>query len=92
MYSIIKWLSFLTPCLDLSPAMGGVVFAAGEEFEILQLEALMDAIPEQDEVFMVTLLPPPTLGRLATTNTVATITILANQDPSGVLEIFPSNK
>ena len=77
---------------DLSPAMGGIVFAAEEGFEILQLEAIMDGIPELDEMFNITLLPPPTLGRLANINTVATITILSNQDPSGVLEIFLSNK
>jgi len=52
----------------------------------------MDTIPELDETYNITLLPPLNLGRLATSATVATITILANQDPYGVLEIFPSNK
>ena len=52
----------------------------------------MDSIPELNETYVVTLLSPPDLGRLATTATMATITILANQDPHGVLEIFPSNK
>ena len=47
----------------------------------------MDTIPELNETYTITLLPPPTLGRLATIDTIATITILANQDPYGVLEI-----
>ena len=47
----------------------------------------MDTIPELNETYTITLLPPTTLGRLATIDTIATITILANQDPYGVLEI-----
>lgn len=47
----------------------------------------MDDIPETDEVFFVTLLPPPQLGRLSETATTATITIQANQNPFGVLEL-----
>lgn len=60
--------------------------------QILQLEAVMDTIPETDETYNISLLPPTSLGRLATTGTVGTITILANQDPNGVLEILPINK
>ena len=47
----------------------------------------MDTIPELNETYTITLLPPTALGRLATNDAMATITILANQDPYGVLEI-----
>lgn len=47
----------------------------------------MDDLPEADETFFVTLLAPPSLGRLSGTATVATIIIQANQDPFGVLEL-----
>ena len=49
----------------------------------------MDDIPELAESFLVTLLEPPTLGRLSVNSTVATIEVVPNQDPYGVLELFP---
>ena len=49
----------------------------------------MDDTPELAEVFSVILLEPTGLGRLSTNNTVATIEILPNQDPQGVLQIAP---
>lgn len=49
----------------------------------------MDNIPELAEVFSVVLLEPTDLGRLSTNATVATIVILPNQDPQGVLQIAP---
>ena len=55
--------------------------------QIIQLEALQDSIPELDETFSITLLPPIEFGRLANNNTVATVTIESNQDPYGVFEL-----
>ena len=55
--------------------------------QIIQVEAIMDTVPELNETYTITLLPPTALGRLATNDAMATITILANQDPYGVLEI-----
>ena len=54
--------------------------------------ALSDDVPEIDELYTVTLLDPSDIGRLATNDTMATILITANQDPSGVIEIIPTNK
>ena len=47
----------------------------------------MDDLPETDETFFVSLLTPPTLGRLSETATIATIIIQANQNPFGVIEL-----
>lgn len=55
--------------------------------QIITLEAVMDNTPEVAEVFFVTLLEPTNLGRLSTDFTQATIEILPNQDPQGVLQI-----
>lgn len=49
----------------------------------------MDSIPELAEVFLVSLLEPTNLGRLSDNSTEATIEILPNQDPQGVLQIAP---
>jgi hypothetical protein len=49
----------------------------------------MDNIPEVAEEFSLTLLEPTNLGRLSTNSTVARIEILSNQDPQGVLQIYP---
>lgn len=49
----------------------------------------MDESFELAEVFLVRLLEPTDLGRLATNFTEATIEILPNQDPQGVLQIAP---
>ena len=57
--------------------------------QIIQLEAVMDDSPEVAEVLLVTLLPPTGLGRLASNQTQATVEILPNQDPQGVLQIAP---
>ena len=47
----------------------------------------MDNLPETDETFFVTLLAPPTLGRLSEVATTATVIIQANQNPFGVIEL-----
>ena len=49
----------------------------------------MDSTPELSEVFLVRLLEPTGLGRLAQNQTFATIEILPNQDPQGVLQLAP---
>lgn len=51
----------------------------------------MDSIPEIAEVFTVVLLEPTNLGSLSGNFTEATVGILPNQDPQGVLEIAPVN-
>ena len=47
----------------------------------------MDDLPETEETFFVSLLSPTSLGRLSETATIATISIQANQNPFGVLEL-----
>ena len=49
----------------------------------------MDSNPELSEIFFVVLLEPTNLGRLSANQTVATVEILPNQDPQGVLQLAP---
>ena len=53
---------------------------------VLQLQAVADDVPEEREIFYVTLLPPggATLGAIAR----KTVTIERNDAPYGLLEIF----
>ena len=60
--------------------------------QILQLTAVMDDIPELDEFYTVTLLDPDMFGDLSNVNSTAVITILANQNPHGLLEVFPADR
>ena len=50
---------------------------------------MADSTPELAELFRVVLLDPATLGRLSDNFTEATIGILPNQDPQGVLDVAP---
>lgn len=60
--------------------------------QILQITAVMDDIPELNETYTITLLDPDALGDLSDTNSSALITILANQNPHGLLELFPIDR
>ena len=60
--------------------------------QILQITAVRDDIPELDETYTVTLLDPDIFGDLSNVNATASITILANQNPYGFLEIFPIDR
>ena len=51
---------------------------------------MADSDPELNETFTVSL-GQPTEGRLADTNTEANVTVLANQDPFGVLTVYSSD-
>lgn len=52
----------------------------------------MDDIPELDETYSISLMDPDTLGDLSDVNSSALITILANQNPHGLLELFPVDR
>lgn len=55
---------------------------------MLELTALLDDIPELNETYYVQLTEVIGGGRLASSNTTANITILANQNPYGVFELI----
>ena len=55
------------------------------------LTAEADIYPELDETFSVTLETPSNGGRLDNASSTAMITILANQDPYGVFELYIAN-
>ena len=55
---------------------------------MLELTALLDDIPELNETYYVQLTEVIGGGRLASFNTVANVTILANQNPYGVFELI----
>lgn len=52
----------------------------------------MDNIPELDETYTISLLDPDTIGDLSNLNHAANVTISANQNPHGLLEIFPEDR
>lgn len=55
---------------------------------MLELTALLDDIPELNETYYVQLTEVIGDGRLASDNTTANVTILANQNPYGVFELI----
>ena len=55
------------------------------------LTAVADNDPELDETYSVTLGTPSNGGQLDDANFTAMVTILANQDPYGVFELYIAN-
>ena len=55
--------------------------------QVLELTALLDDIAELNETYYVHLTEVIGGGRLASDNTTANVTILANQNPYGVFEL-----
>ena len=66
---------------DLTPSQGQLVFEDQVASQILTLSILSDNLPEPDEVFLVQLTRPGGGATLATSNTRASVTILANDSP-----------
>ena len=56
------------------------------------MTAVRDDTPELDETYTVFLLDPDTIGDLSDINHSANVTVLANQNPHGLLEIFPVDR
>lgn len=56
------------------------------------MTAVRDDIPELDETYTVSLLDPDAFGDLSDINPLANVTVLANQNPNGLLEIFPVDR
>lgn len=55
---------------------------------MLELTALPDGVPELNETYEIQLTEVIGGGRLASSDTVADVTILANQNPYGVFELI----
>ena len=66
---------------DITPAQGQLVFNDQVSSQTLTLTVLSDNIPEPDEIFNVALTTPGGGATLATSNTQASVTILANDSP-----------
>ena len=66
---------------DITPAQGQLVFNDQVSSQTLTLTVLSDNIPEPDEIFNVALTTPRGGATLATSNTQASVTILANDSP-----------
>ncbi|XP_062238571.1 adhesion G-protein coupled receptor V1 [Platichthys flesus] len=74
---------------DLKPAQGFVVLEDGVRFEMLEIWAVLDAEPEVNETFTVTLSNPTGGARLG--DPLQTfITVLENLAPSGLFRIGPT--
>ncbi|XP_077943744.1 adhesion G-protein coupled receptor V1 [Gasterosteus aculeatus] len=74
---------------DLMPAQGFVVLEDGAKFKMLEIRAVLDAEPEVNETFTVTL-SSPTGGARMGHQLKSLITILENLAPSGLFRIGPS--
>ncbi|KAI2664431.1 Adhesion G-protein coupled receptor V1 [Labeo rohita] len=74
---------------DLTPSSGFVVLEDGIRFKTLEIWAVLDAEPEMNETFTVTLSNPTGGARLG--DSLQTfITVLQNQAPLGLFRISPS--
>uniref|UniRef100_A0A3Q3W600 Adhesion G-protein coupled receptor V1 n=1 Tax=Mola mola TaxID=94237 RepID=A0A3Q3W600_MOLML len=74
---------------DLRPAQGFVVLEDGVRFKMLEIWAVLDAEPEVNETFAVTLSKPTGGARLGD-QLQAFITVLENSAPSGLFHIMPT--
>ncbi|XP_061478182.1 adhesion G-protein coupled receptor V1 isoform X3 [Rhineura floridana] len=74
--------------VDLTPSQGYIVLEEGVRFKTLHITAILDAEPEMDEHFIVTLFNPTGGARLGTRVETA-ITVLQNQAPLGLFSIYP---
>ncbi|KAG9488005.1 hypothetical protein GDO78_007684 [Eleutherodactylus coqui] len=75
---------------DLHPVQGYVILEEGVRFKTLEIAAVLDAEPEMDEHFTITLHNPTGGARLGT-RIHTEITVLQNQAPQGLFSIFPTN-
>uniref|UniRef100_A0ABM5FTD0 Adhesion G-protein coupled receptor V1 isoform X1 n=1 Tax=Pogona vitticeps TaxID=103695 RepID=A0ABM5FTD0_9SAUR len=74
--------------VDLTPSEGYIVLEEGVRFKTFHITATLDAEPEMDEQFIVTLFNPTGGARLGT-RTETLITVLQNQAPLGLFSICP---
>ncbi|XP_074494393.1 adhesion G-protein coupled receptor V1 [Sebastes fasciatus] len=74
---------------DLMPAQGFVVLEDGVRFKMLEIWAVLDAEPEANETFTVTL-SSPTGGARMGDQLQTLITVLENLAPSGLFRIGPT--
>ncbi|XP_072520807.1 adhesion G-protein coupled receptor V1 isoform X2 [Salminus brasiliensis] len=75
---------------DLTPSEGFVVLEDGVRYKTLEIWAVLDAEPEMNETFTVTLFNPTGGARLGEA-TQTLITVLQNQAPLGLFRISPSS-
>ncbi|XP_077203699.1 adhesion G-protein coupled receptor V1 isoform X3 [Paroedura picta] len=74
--------------VDLTPSQGYIVLEEGVRSKTLHISAVLDAEPEMDEHFIVTLFSPTGGARLG--NRLETfITVVQNQAPLGLFSIYP---
>ncbi|XP_015282612.1 PREDICTED: G-protein coupled receptor 98 [Gekko japonicus] len=74
--------------VDLTPSQGYIVLEEGVRLKTLHISAILDAEPEMDEHFIVTLFSP-TGGAKIGTRLETFITVLQNQAPLGLFRIYP---
>ncbi|XP_067838274.1 adhesion G-protein coupled receptor V1 [Heptranchias perlo] len=76
------------PLLDLRPTQGFIALEDGMRMKILQISAILDEEAEMDEQFLVTLFGLTGGARLGE-KVQTLITVLQNQAPLGLFNIFP---
>ena len=83
------------PETDLAPSSGQLVFGNLIASRTITLTVLGDNVPENDELFTVSLMSPQGGATLASANTTAQVTVTANDSPlkfpESVIEVSESN-
>ncbi|XP_019373727.1 PREDICTED: G-protein coupled receptor 98 [Gavialis gangeticus] len=85
---IIREMNSSDVTVDLTPSQGYIVLEEGVRLKTLHITAILDAEPEMDEHFIVTLFNPTGGARLGT-KIETMITVLQNQAPLGLFSIYP---
>ncbi|XP_039203973.1 adhesion G-protein coupled receptor V1 isoform X4 [Crotalus tigris] len=85
---IVQEINSSEASVDLTPSQGYIVLEEGIRVKNLHISAILDAEPEMDEHFIVTLFSPTGGARLGA-RTETLITVLQNQAPLGLFNIFP---
>ncbi|XP_063151499.1 adhesion G-protein coupled receptor V1 [Candoia aspera] len=85
---IVREINSSEASVDLTPSQGYIVLEEGIRLKNLHISAILDAEPEMDEQFIVTLFSPTGGARLGA-RTETLITVLQNQAPLGLFSIFP---
>ncbi|KAJ6669788.1 hypothetical protein lerEdw1_000337 [Lerista edwardsae] len=85
---LVKEINSSEASVDLTPSQGYIVLEEGVRSKTLHITAVLDAEPEMDEHFIVTLFNPTGGARLGA-KVETLITVLQNQAPLGLFSIYP---
>jgi G-protein coupled receptor 98 len=88
---IVNWVVGGNASDDVVPGSGSIVFGEGVTVEGIELSIVNDMMAEFSESFTVTLTQVSD-GQLDSSNTIATVTVEANDDPYGAFAFSPASQ